>query len=145
MFFGTYYNSIDDKGRCMIPAKLRGELGDECKVTLGRNENIYIFTEEGYDRFLAEHILNRPLEDENAQILKEFFTNNAEKCAVDKQGRVNLPQHFLEYAGIEKETVTVGSGDHIAIWSKESYDVERNPKKIDVNALFGAMLKYVDK
>jgi MraZ protein len=129
----------------MIPAKLRSELGDDCKVTLGRNENIYIFSEEGYDRFLEEHVLNRPFEDENAQILKEFFTSNAEKCAVDKQGRVTLPRNFLEYADIEKETVTVGNGEYIAVWSKAKYDAKRNPKAIDVNALFGAMLKYVDK
>jgi MraZ protein len=144
VFFGTYRNSIDDKGRCMIPAKLRRELGDECMVTLGLKKTIYIYTKESYTKFLKEHVDNRPLEDEDALALQDFFTNNAVDCALDRQGRVNIPASFLEYAGIEKDTVTAGSGDHITIWSRERYDVERSPAAMDVDALLGKMLKYVN-
>ncbi|MDR1293023.1 MAG: division/cell wall cluster transcriptional repressor MraZ [Clostridiales Family XIII bacterium] len=143
MFFGTFPNSIDDKGRCMIPAKLRHGLGDECMVTLGPDKNILIYTEDDYTRFLNEHILNRPMEDRSARVLQDFYTSNTHSCTIDKQGRVNLPQYFIEYAGISKDTVTVGNADHISIWSKEKYDAERNPLTVDAGALFDDMLKYV--
>jgi MraZ protein len=145
MFFGTFPNSIDDKGRCMIPAKLRHGLGEECMIVLGPDKNLLVYTEDGYDRFLNEHILNRPMEDRNARALLDFYTSNAHSCPLDRQGRVNLPQYFIEYAGIRKDTVTVGNADHISIWSKERYDEERNPMTVDADALFAEMLKYVDK
>jgi MraZ protein len=145
MFFGTFQNSIDGKGRCMIPAKLRNGLGDDCIVVLGPDRNILVYTADEYKRFLDEHILNRPMEDRNARILQDFYTSNAQSCPIDKQGRVNLPQLFIEYAGIDKDTVTVGNADHISIWSREKYDAERNPMTVDVDALFAEMLKYADK
>jgi MraZ protein len=129
----------------MIPAKLRHGLGDECMVALGPDKNILVYTEDAYLRFLNEHILNRPMEDRNARVLQDFYTSNAHSCPIDKQGRVNLPQHFIEYAEIRKDTVTVGNADHISVWSREKYDAERNPMSVDAAALFDEMLKYVDK
>jgi MraZ protein len=145
MFLGTYLNSIDNKGRCMIPAKLRHGLGEECIVILGPDKNIRVYAEDDYKRFLDEHILNRPMEDKSARMLQEFYTANAHNCTIDKQGRVNLPGHFIEYAEIRKDTVTVGNADHISIWSREKYDVEMSPLTVDAAALFADMLKYVNK
>ncbi|MDR3224895.1 MAG: division/cell wall cluster transcriptional repressor MraZ [Clostridiales Family XIII bacterium] len=144
MFLGTYHNSIDNKGRSMIPAKLRHGFGDECIVILGPDKNIRVYQEEEYNRFLKEHILNRPMEDKNARVLQDFYTANAHSCPIDRQGRVNLPQHFIEYAGIQKDTVTVGNADYISIWSKEKYEAERSPQVVDTDALFSEMLKYVN-
>jgi MraZ protein len=145
MFRGTYLNSIDDKGRCMIPAKLRQELGDECVITIGPDKDIRLYPEEEHDRFMREHILNRPMEDKSARILHNFYANNSYNCTLDKQGRVNLPAQFIEYAGIRKDTVTAGNADYVAIWSREKYDDEMNPLKVDTSALFTEMLKYVNK
>jgi MraZ protein len=141
MFFGTYHNSIDGKGRCMIPAKLRGELGDECFVVPGMDRNILIYKADDYKRFLDEHVLNRPLEDPSARRLRDLYTQNM-PVTIDRAGRVNLPQNLIDYAGIEKETVTTGNADHITIWSREIFDRERNPLNTDIGALFEDMLKY---
>jgi MraZ protein len=66
-----------------------------------------------------------------------------EDCKVDGQGRVKLSQLLIDYAGIEKETVTVGNIDNILIWSKERYDEARNPLNKDIGALVADMMKYV--
>ena len=39
MFSGEYYHSIDAKGRLIIPAKLREELGDKFVITKGYDGN----------------------------------------------------------------------------------------------------------
>jgi MraZ protein len=142
MFLGTYHNSIDNKGRCMIPAKLRYGLGDECIVMPGPDKNIRIYKEEEFDRFLKDQILNKPVGDRKARKLHDLYTGNAHSCAIDKQGRVNLPQHFIDYAGIQKDTVTTGNADHISIWSKEKYEAEMSLQVVDIDALFEEMLKY---
>ena len=40
---------------------------------------------------------------------------------MDKQGRILIPSVLREYAGIEKEAVLVGTGNHLEIWSKERW------------------------
>jgi MraZ protein len=40
---------------------------------------------------------------------------------VDKQGRILIPSNLREYAGIEKEVVSVGVNTKVEIWSKERY------------------------
>lgn len=45
----------------------------------------------------------------------------AANCEVDKQGRILLPANLREYAGIDKEVVSVGVFSRVEIWSKERY------------------------
>jgi MraZ protein len=126
----------------MLPAKLRDGFDGECMVVLGPDRNIRLYGKDEYLRFLREHVLNRPMEDPDARELHEFYTTNARECAIDKQGRVNLPPKYINYADIKKETVTVGNATYVSIWSKERYDASRNPITTDVSALFKKMLKY---
>ncbi len=50
-----------------------------------------------------------------------FFFAGAANCEVDKQGRINLPANLREYAGIDKEVVSVGVFSRVEIWSRERY------------------------
>ena len=43
---------------------------------------------------------------------------------MDKQGRMKIPQDLAEYAGIDKDLVTIGSNRTIEIWSKENWHEE---------------------
>ena len=43
---------------------------------------------------------------------------------MDKQGRLKIPQDLADYAGIDKELVTIGSNRTIEIWSKENWSEE---------------------
>ena len=66
MFVGNYTNSIDAKGRCMVPVKFRHELGDRCMLVKGFDDCLYLFSIEGWEKYTEEHIENRPDEDEAA-------------------------------------------------------------------------------
>ena len=50
-----------------------------------------------------------------------FFLAGAASVEVDKQGRILLPANLREYAGIDKEVVSVGVFSRVEIWSKERY------------------------
>jgi MraZ protein len=113
-------------------------------LVMGADKCLYIYTVEAYKRFLDEHLLNRPFEDKSARKLKRFYAANSRDCDIDKQGRINLPQKFINFAGIVKETVTLGNIEHVEIWSKERYESEMDSESIDPDALFADMLKYVD-
>lgn len=40
----------------------------------------------------------------------------------DGQGRVILPQKLRQVAGIKKDIVTLGKGNHLEIWAVEKYN-----------------------
>jgi MraZ protein len=39
----------------------------------------------------------------------------------DGQGRIALPPHLRQYAGIANEAIVVGANDHLEIWSPKSW------------------------
>lgn len=121
MFIGTYQNSIDDKGRVIIPAKFRDELGFRFVLTRGLDQCLNAYSMDEWDKF-QEKLSSLPKADKDTRTFIRFFTGGAVECEVDKQGRVVIPQHLRDYAGIEKELVTVGASERVEIWGKATYD-----------------------
>ena len=50
-----------------------------------------------------------------------FFFSGASEVEVDKQGRINIPTHLLEYANLAKECVIIGVSSRIEIWAKDAW------------------------
>lgn len=50
MFMGEYNHTIDTKGRMIIPAKIREQLGEVCIVTKGLDNCLAIYTEEAWNK-----------------------------------------------------------------------------------------------
>lgn len=142
---GKYPNSIDSKGRAIIPAKFRHGLGERCVLTRGADKCLHIFTPDALEKYMEEHIINRPEEDEQARMLKLSFFANVTECDIDKQGRIKIPAEFLEFAGIGKEMVNVGMKDYIQVWGKEALDEKMSAPGMDQGALMANMTKYVEK
>lgn len=117
---GKYEHSIDAKGRIIVPSKFREELGDSFIVTLGLDGCLYIFSDDGWDKF-TEQLEKLPGTKDHRRT-KRYFMANAANCDIDKQGRVLVPASLREQAGIEKDVVLVGMIDKIELWSKERFD-----------------------
>ncbi|MFQ5841809.1 MAG: division/cell wall cluster transcriptional repressor MraZ, partial [Thermodesulfobacteriota bacterium] len=49
---------------------------------------------------------------------------SAIECALDKQGRILIPQTLREYADLDKDVVLVGQLRKIEIWSKTRWSEE---------------------
>ena len=118
MFTGTYQNSIDSKNRMIIPSRYRDQLGGHCMLTRGFDRCLYIYSLEDYE-VLVNKIRKLPQSDRDVRkFIREFFSNT-EECHLDSQGRILIPQHLRDYAGITKNLVTKGALDKIEIWSTE--------------------------
>lgn len=118
MFTGTYQNTIDSKNRMIIPARYRDVLGGRCMLTRGFDRCLYIYSLEDYG-VLVEKIRKLPQSDRDVRKFIRAFFSNTEECNLDAQGRILIPQHLREYAGINKNLVTKGALDKIEIWSAE--------------------------
>ena len=118
MFTGTYQNSIDSKNRMIIPSRYRDQLGGHCMLTRGFDRCLYIYAMDDYE-ILVNKIRKLPQSDRDVRkFIREFFSNT-EECHLDAQGRILIPQHLRDYAGISKNLVTKGALDKIEIWSTE--------------------------
>ena len=120
MLTGNYFNTIDAKGRVFVPTKLRYELGERIWLVKGIDACLYIFTQEGWAAFTGEYVNNRTLKDAKARRLQRFVLGGSRELEIDRQGRVNLPQDHMDYAGIVRDVVFVGCADRIdgpGVWS----------------------------
>jgi MraZ protein len=58
------------------------------------------------------------------QAFQRFLVSGAQECAIDRQGRILLPQHLRQHAGLEREVVIAGVGPRIEIWDRSRLDEE---------------------
>ena len=119
MLIGTYQHNIDPKGRVIIPAKFREELGEVFYAARGDDKTIALFSKKSWDE-LGEKIAALP--SSKTVKLRRFLFSNAAELEPDKQGRVLLPQKLREYAGIDKDVVINGAGSRVEIWNSQAWE-----------------------
>jgi MraZ protein len=121
LFLGEYDHSQDDRGRITLPRKIRQELGN-ADVVLSKGFDACIF---GYDRESWEKEANKRLEspvtEQKGRALRRFIFASAQIADIDKLGRILLPTHLKEYAGITGEVKVIGAGDHFEIWDVKKW------------------------
>ncbi len=121
MLMGEYNHSIDAKGRIIVPSKFREELGNEFVITKGLDGCLFVYSQTEWQ--LIQHNLHeKPMTSKDARKFMRFFVGSAISCEVDKQGRASLPANLREYAGIEKDVVSVGLGSRVEIWDKNRWE-----------------------
>lgn len=121
MFTGEYNHTIDAKGRLIVPAKLREQLGETFAVTKGldgRCLSVYPIDEW---KILEGKLRSLPLNNADGRALARYLMAGAVFCELDKQGRILLPAVLREFAQLEKEVVLVGVLDRVEIWNKDKW------------------------
>ncbi len=127
MFVGKFQNSIDSKSRIIVPAKFRDELDGSCVIAKSLDRCLTIYPRDQWEKFVSEKLEVLPTGNPQARKLRRHFYSSAAECDVDKQGRITVPQELKDYAGIEKDLITVGSYNTIEVWSKEYWKAEIDP------------------
>lgn len=122
MFMGQYEHTIDAKGRTIIPAKYREELGDTFVVTRGLDGCLYLYPAMDWQE-LVDKLKNLPSNLKNRQIQRQFLSK-AMEVTLDKQGRILVPALLREIAGLEKDLVFVGMMNHVEVWDKTRLEQE---------------------
>ena len=128
MLIGEFEHSLDAKGRLIMPAKIRDDMGDKFIITKGLDGCLFGFSSKEWDNF-EEKLKTLPLTNKNARDFVRFFLSGATECEIDKQGRFLISGNLRKYASLEKEAVITGVGTRIEIWDKdkwESYNSEEN-------------------
>ena len=128
MLIGEYEHSLDVKGRLILPAKIREDMGDKFIVTKGLDGCLFGFSQNELTNF-EEKLKTLPLTNKNARDFVRFFLSGATECEIDKQGRFLITSNLREYATLEKDAIIIGVGTRIEIWNREkwkSYNSDEN-------------------
>ncbi len=121
MFIGEYHHTIDEKGRIIIPAKFREELGNTFIITRGIENCLFVYSEENWAQ-ITNKLNSLPFTKKDARTFNRFFMSGATNVELDKQGRVNISKPLIDYANLLKDCVIIGTGDRLEVWSQESWE-----------------------
>lgn len=130
MLTGEFQHSIDIKGRMIMPAKFRDELGEKFVATKGLDKCLFIFPLsqwEELDKQLSELSLSKGRE------IQRFFYGGMTNCEIDKQGRILIPANLRDYAELEKDIIVIGLNKRAEIWSKSNWDKQNEKFIMDTN------------
>ena len=128
MLTGGYQHNIDIKGRMIMPAKFRDELGDKFVVTKGLDNCLFVFSLSEWEK-LNEKLSGLSLSQ--GREIQRFFYGGMSDCEIDKQGRIVVPADLREYAGLEKDVTVVGLIRRAEIWNTEAWNAR--DKKVTEN------------
>ena len=134
MLIGEYEHSLDAKGRLIMPAKLREDLGEKFIITKGLDGCLFGFSQTEWTNF-EEKLKTLPLTNKNARDFVRFFLSGATECEIDKQGRFLIASNLREYAGMEKEIAIIGVGTRIEIWKKEKWKKYNSDENISADEI----------
>lgn len=129
MLMGEYMHSIDAKGRVILPADFRADLGESFIITKGLDNCLFIYTMAEWDNLSAK-LKQLPLAKAEARAFVRFFFSGARKLECDRQGRFLVPANLREYAKLQKDVVLLGISSRIELWSKDEwqrYNEDINP------------------
>ncbi len=119
---GEYTHAIDAKGRIILPADFRQELGVSFIITKGLDKCLFLYGQQAWDE-LAAKLRVLPLVKPEARAVVRFFFSGARQLECDKQGRFLVPANLRNHAGIilKQDVVLTGVDNRIEIWNKEQW------------------------
>ncbi|HEO8420720.1 division/cell wall cluster transcriptional repressor MraZ [Niallia sp. FSL W8-0635] len=121
MFMGEYHHNVDVKGRIIVPAKFRDNLGETFILTRGLDRCLFGYPLSEWE-IIEEKLKQLPLTKKDARAFTRFFFSGATECEIDKQGRINIASPLFQYAQLEKECVILGVSNRIEIWDKQEWE-----------------------
>ena len=118
-----FERKLDDKRRLTIPTELRGKFSNGVVITRGFGKYLHMYPKDVWDLQVEPKLSGDILDEKIADLNVQFRMGKVEAVLDEKQGRITLEVHQLQYAGIEKDIVAVGVGQYYRLIAKELADI----------------------
>ena len=124
-FLGEYEVTMDAKGRFLLPAGFKKQLGEESAsqfvVNRGIESCLTLYPMQSWEPIFSE-VSKLNEFDPKVRQFRRYFLNGATNLELDSAGRLLIPKALIEYAGLEKDVVLVSAVNKIEIWDKNRYN-----------------------
>lgn len=108
---GDYFErKLDDKRRLTLPPELRAEFISGAVITRGFKNYLHLYPKSVWDKLVEPELSGNILDEATADLNVKFRMGKADSEMDGKQGRIQLPQHLLDHAGIDREIQAVRAG-----------------------------------
>ena len=108
-----FERKLDDKRRLTIPPELRDKFASGAVVTRGFGQYLHLYPKDVWDNLVEPRLAGDILDERIADLNVQFRMGKIEQSPVgDKQGRIVVEQHLLDYAGIGRDVIAIGVGQY---------------------------------
>jgi MraZ protein len=127
IFRGTFEHALDAKNRLTVPAKYRDALKGGVvlaispETELGTARSLGIWQPDDYDAYVAQALSELNPLSPRARDLRNLLYGSSWDLELDSANRLVIPQPAREFAGLEKEAVITGAGDHLLLWDRKAF------------------------
>ena len=119
---GQFNSTLDEKGRILLPAKLREQLNNNPLVlTRGVDKCLWLFPEDEWSKVSNVLLEKSSLFKSKSQMIQRRLLAPATELGIDKSGRVKIPSSLQRSAGLIRDCIFIGLDEHIEIWDEELY------------------------
>lgn len=115
-----FVRKLDDKRRLTIPSELREEFSSGIVLTQGFKNYLHLYPKSVWDEQVEPQLQGNILDENTADLNVKFRTGKTESVLDEKQGRIVIDQHLLDYAGIDKEVIAIRAGRYWRIQANNS-------------------------
>ncbi len=105
-----FERKLDDKRRLTIPVELRAEFASGVVVTQGFQNYLHLYPKSVWDEQVEPQLQGNILDEKTADLNVRFRMGKSDSPIDEKQGRITLEQHLLDFAGIDRQVVAVRAG-----------------------------------
>ncbi|MDQ3159224.1 MAG: hypothetical protein M3P98_03780 [bacterium] len=107
-----FQRKLDSKRRLTIPTELRSDFAHGVVITRGFKDYLHMYPLDVWNEVVEPELKGSILDEKVADLNVQIRMGKTEAQLDQKQGRVTLEQHLLDYAGIDKEVVAVRAGKY---------------------------------
>ena len=125
LFLGTYYHSLDDKNRLILPAKMAAKFDGVLVVSKGFEGCLEVRTKFDFE-YRSNQLLALSENKKDSRIISRQFFANSSELEIDKANRILIPNHLKQLASLNKDVILIGLGNKIEIWDTSKYSEFKN-------------------
>ncbi len=140
-FRGRFYHALDSKGRVSVPSAFRPRLlvyrqrldesgnavesdevdADQPPILVSYQDYLRLYRHDDWEVFEQE-ITSVSEVDAETEEFSRYVVSSAVEAAIDKQGRISIPQFQRDEAELGKDVVVNGHGGWVEIWNREHFE-----------------------
>ena len=126
MFLGEFQHSLDTKGRIILPSRFRTQLESGLVITRGPDNCLWVMSSADFNTWADKMRERARMGDPRWRDVLRFIFSGAHEDRPDKQGRISVPEHLRDHAGIEREVTITGADDRIEVWRRDRWEERRS-------------------
>jgi MraZ protein len=115
MFIGEYEHTLDDKKRISLPKQFRAQLGKKMVMTRGLDNCLFMYPLKEWEK-VAKKLETLSFAQADTRGFNRFILSGAAEIETDAAGRILIPDHQKDFAGLGKTVVFAGVSDRVEVW-----------------------------